>query len=97
MKNLSFEHLYESDLAKIVQKKGASNKAKIETLKKMITLIIKQELTEKQKKVLKLYFVNNFKYSEIAKMLNVNKSTISRTKTRAFKTIEKILKYYDFR
>lgn len=97
MKNLSFENLFESDLAKIVQKKGASNKVKIETLKKMITLIIKQELTEKQKKVLQLYFIYNFKYNEIAKMLNVNKSTISRIKTRAFKTIEKILKYYDFR
>ena len=97
MKNISFENLFESDLAKIVQKKGASNKVKIETIKKMITLIIKQELTEKQKKILKLHFVDNFKYNDIAKMLNVNKSTISRTKTRAFKAIEKILKYYDFR
>lgn len=97
MKNLSFEHLFESDLAKIVQKKGASNKAKIETLKKMVALIVKQELSEKQKQILKLYFIDNFKYSEIAKMLNVNKSTISRTKNRAFKSIERILKYYDFR
>ena len=34
MKNLSFENLFESDLAKIVEKKGSSNKVKIETLKK---------------------------------------------------------------
>lgn len=35
--------------------------------------------------------------SQIANQLNVNKSTISRTKSRAFQTIYKILKYYDFR
>ncbi len=97
MKNVSFDCLFESDLAKIVQKKGSSNKLKIETLKKMVALIVKQELSKKQQKILKLYFVDGFKYNEIAKMLNVNKSTISRTKTRAFKTIEKILKYYNFR
>lgn len=97
MKNLSFDTLFESNLAKIVQKKGSSNKIKIDTLKKMVALIIKQELTEKQQKILKLYFVDNLKYSEIAKILNVNKSTISRAKTRAFKTIEKFLKYYNFR
>ena len=97
MKNLSFENLFESDLAKIVEKKGSSNKVKIERLKKMVALIIKQELTKRQKQILKLYFIDNFKYCEIAKMLNVNKSTISRTKDRAFKSIEKILKYYDFR
>lgn len=97
MKNVSFDHLFEADLAKIVKKKGPSNKTKIENLKKMISLIVKQELTKKQQKILKLYFVEGFKYNQIAKILNVNKSTISRTKTRAFKTIEKILKYYDFR
>lgn len=97
MKNVSYDNLFESDLAKIVQKKGASNKHKIETLKKTISLIIKQELSPKQQKILKLYFVQGFKYNQIAKILNVNKSTISRAKTRAFKTIENILKYYDFR
>ena len=97
MKNMSFDCLFDSDLAKIVQKKGSSNKPKIDTLKKMVALIVKQELSKKQQKILKLYFVDGLKYNEIAKMLNVNKSTISRTKTRAFKTIEKILKYYDFR
>ena len=97
MKNVSYDNLFESDLAKIVQKKGASNKHKIETLKETISLIIKQELSPKQQKILKLYFVQGFKYNQIAKILNVNKSTISRAKTRAFKTIENILKYYDFR
>lgn len=96
MKNISFDSLFESDIAKIVQKKGASNAVKIETLKRMVTLIVKQELTHRQKTILELYFIRRLKYYQIAEILNINKSTVSRTKKRAFKTIYKILKYCDF-
>lgn len=96
MKNISFDYLFESDIAKIVKKKGTSNAIKIETLKRMVTLIIKQELSEKQRTILDMYFVRGLKYNQIAEILNVSKSTVSRTKSRALKTIYKILKYYDF-
>ncbi len=97
MKNISFDYLFESDIAKIVQKQGTSNTVKIEALKKMIPHIIKNELTKKQRLILKLYFVKNLKYCQIAKLLKINKSTVSRTKQRAFNTIYKILKYYYFK
>ena len=96
MKNISFDYLFESDIAKIVKKKGTSNAIKIETLKRMVTLIIKQELSEKQRTILDMYFVRGLKYNQIAEILNVSKSTVSRTKARSLKTIYKILKYYDF-
>ena len=96
MKNVSYDYLFESDIAKIVKKKGASNAVKIETLKRMVSLIVKQELSSRQRKILDMYFVRNLKYKQIAEILNVSKSTISRTKSRALKTIYKILKYYDF-
>lgn len=97
MKTVSFDYLFESDIAKIVKKKGTSNTLKLEALKKMVALIIKQELTEKQRKIIDMYFVRGMKYTQIAEILKVNKSTISRTKARALKTIERILKYYDFK
>ncbi len=96
MKSISFDYLFESDIAKIVQKKGTSNAVKIKTLKRMVTLIIKQELTNKQRTILELYFIRGLKYYQIAEILNISKSTVSRTKKRAFKTIYKMLKYYDF-
>ena len=96
MKNISFDYLFESDIAKIVKKKETSNAVKIETLKRMVKLIIKQELSEKQRTILDMYFVRRLKYNQIAAILNVSKSTVSRTKARALKTIYKILKYYDF-
>ena len=97
MKNISFDYLFESDIAKIVQKEGTSNAIKIETLKRMIALIIKQELTSRQRTILELYFVRGLKYFQIAEILNISKSSVSRTKKRAFNTIHKILKYYDFK
>ncbi len=96
MKNVSFDHLFESDIAKIVQKKGASNAVKIETLKRMVTLIIKHELSIRQKTILELYFVRSLKYYQIAEILNISKSTVSRTKKRALNAIYRILKYYEF-
>lgn len=96
MKNISFDYLFESDIAKIVKKKGTSNAIKIETLKRMVKLIVQKELSERQRTILELYFVRGLKYFQIAEILRVNKSTISRTKKRAFRTIYKILKYYEF-
>ena len=97
MKNVSFHHLFESDMLKTSKIKENSNSAKISDIKNIVFSIIKNELSDKQKKILNMYFVKKMNYSQIANQLNVNKSTVSRTKSRAFKTIYKILQYYDFR
>lgn len=96
MKNISFDYLFESDIAKIVQKKGTSNAIKIETLKRMVALIIKKELSCRQRTILELYFIRGLKYYQISEILNIGKSTISRTKKRALNSIYRILKYYEF-
>ena len=96
MKNISYDYLFESDIAKIVKKKETSNAVKIETLKRMVKLIIKQELSEKQRTILDMYFVRRLKCNQIAEILSISMSTVSRTEARALKTIYKILKYYDF-
>lgn len=97
MKTVSFDNLFESDILKTSKTNENSNSTKISNLKNIVTSIIKNELSEKQKIILDMYFVKKMNCNEIANQLNVNKSTISRTKSRAFQTIYKILKYYDFR
>lgn len=97
MKILSFDHLFESNMLKISKTKENSNSTKISNIKNIVLSIIKNELSEKQKNILNMYFVQKMNYSQIANQLNINKSTVSRTKSRAFQTIYKILKYYDFR
>lgn len=97
MKNISFDHIFESDAAKIVKKHGSSNTKQIEHLKRTVALIIKEELTKKQREILDMYFFRGMNCTQIAKTLKVNKSTISRTKSRGLATIAKMLKYYNFR
>ena len=94
MKNISFDSLFESNLLKLTSNNGSSNSIKIDNLKKIVTKIINSELSLKQKQIIELYFVKQLSYSQIAQILKINKSTISRTKTRALKIISKILKYY---
>lgn len=97
MKTLSFDHLFESNMLKISKTKENSNSTNISNIKNIVFSIIKNELSEKQKNILNMYFVQKMNYSQIANQLNVHKSTVSRTKSRAFQTIYKILQYYDFR
>ena len=94
MKNVSFDSLFEADHAKLVSNKESSNSSTLLNLKKIVAKIINSELTEKQKQIIDLYFVKQLPYSKIAEILKINKSTISRTKSRAIKIISKILKYY---
>lgn len=96
MNKVSYNNLFDSDLFKLVKQSDSSNSVKINTLKKLVAEIIKNELTEKQRQILDMYFVRRMSYTQIAEILKVNKSTISRTKSRAFKTIANILKYYNF-
>ena len=97
MRIVSFEHLFESDMAKTIKPAESSNSAKIQDLKRILSLVISQELSDRQKEVLDMHFTQKMNFSQIAKTLKVNKSTISRIKTRALNKIHRILKYYNFR
>ena len=44
-----------------------------------------------------MYFYNKLDMVEIAKILKINKSTVSRTLARALKNINEMVKYYKLR
>lgn len=58
-----------------------------------VIMAIDEELTNKQREVLLLYYFEGKSTIEIAKMLGVNKSSVSRLLSRAKMRIEKVLKY----
>ena len=60
---------------------------------KAVVMAIDEELTDRQKEVLLLYYFEGKNIIEIAKMLGVNKSSVSRLLSRAKMRIEKVLKY----
>ncbi len=60
---------------------------------KAVIMAIDEELTERQRQVLLLYYFDGKNIIEIAKMLGINKSSVSRLLSRARMRIEKVLKY----
>ncbi len=57
--------------------------------------IIKNEISARQKEILVLYYIEGKNLSEIAKLLGVHVSTVSRTRHRAFQIVQSRLRAYD--
>jgi RNA polymerase sigma-70 factor (ECF subfamily) len=73
---------------------ASDNSETIAKVKKIMVKIIKNDLTPRQKELIMLYYYKNMKVTEIAEMLNIDHSTVSRTLSRARKNIMERLKYY---
>lgn len=71
-----------------------SNTEKLKTVKKILYEIIHNDLSEKQREYILLYYFDRMKLIEIANTYNVNVSTVSRTIKRGEKVIYNLLKYY---
>ena len=72
---------------------GGDNKQNRRQLIKNLRHAMESELTPRQMMVLKLYFIDGEKQCEIAQLLGVNKSTVSRTISRGKSRLHKCLKY----
>lgn len=99
MKNrISIERISrKEEYALLTASNGKSNDQQLFRLKEAVAKVIQNELTKRQCEILDLYFFQNKSVEEIAALLNVNKSTISRTKNRAIDKIKRFLQYYTFR
>lgn len=75
--------------------KSSNRDAEQQTLnaKRAIVMAINEELTARQREILLLYYFEGKSMVEIAKMLGINKSSVSRLISRAKLRIEKVLKY----
>ena len=72
---------------------GGDNKASRRQLIRNLRRAMESELTPRQMQIMKLYFMEGEKQCEIAEMLGVNKSTVSRTISRGKLRHQKCLKY----
>ncbi len=92
-KRVPIEFLYLDQGVKLGEYASTSNKQIIKFLRE----IINNDLTKTQKQYIIMYYMNNMKIHEIAHECGVNKSTVSRTITRAKNRIYERLKYTNFR
>lgn len=65
--------------------------------KRALREVVSEELTERQKQLIVLYYYENNTMAEIAEICEVNVSTVSRTLRRARKNILDKIKYYFIR
>ncbi|MGN0677269.1 MAG: sigma-70 family RNA polymerase sigma factor [Ruminococcus sp.] len=64
------------------------------TVKRILLKVIENELTERQKQIINLYYFKNMNMVSIADMLGISPASVSVTLKRARNTIIKYMKYY---
>lgn len=71
---------------------GETNEMWVKHLRDCVHVALCEEVTSNQREIL-LLFMQGYTQSEIAEMMGVNKSTISRSKHRALKRVARVLRY----
>lgn len=82
-----------SDLRAWLLENAGDNTETTERVQRNLALAIRQELTERQQLVLRMYYFDQLMEKQIAEKLEVSTSTISRTLTRAEKRLHRVLRY----
>ena len=85
---------YTPDIVNLFEpSENSDNNLQLEHLKKALEKVIHTRLTTRQQEILTMYYFEKMKMPEIAQLLGVNKSSVSRTLNRA---IENIRLYLEF-
>ena len=82
-----------ADLQVYLRQIAATNNDQIDRIKRNLPTAIDQDLTSRQRQMLSLYYFKGYTMERIGKELGVNKSTVSRTITRAVRRLYRALRY----
>lgn len=82
-----------ADLAMYTRFMAEDNSAQISRLKRNLSRALRQDITERQREYMMLYYGRNMSMEAIAKELGVNKSTVSRTLKRGRQRLYRCLRY----
>ena len=81
------------DLARWMREQNGDNSERMERLRRNLRRAREADLTERQREMVYLYYDRGHSVTKIAMELNVNKSTVSRTLSRARQKLKCCLKY----
>ncbi len=81
------------DMAAWLRESAQDNEVDLQRLKRNLRIARRDELTARQRQILHMNFEQNMTVTEIAGALGVNKSTVSRTLTRAKRRLYRFLRY----
>lgn len=88
-----FDPLILADLQTLRDNTHGDNSERLQRLYTHLPEAIRQELTPRQQEILHMRFTENMRIVEIAASLGVDKSTVSRTLSRATKKLYRALRY----
>ena len=88
------EFCADKNIAALIGDEAQSNSEKRRMILKIMRSIIENELTARQREMITLYYFNQVNIPEIAEMLGVNRSTVSRTISRGRRNIMERMKYF---
>ena len=92
MKNISYDNASNfADLAVYTRFMAEDNSAQISRLKRNLSRALRQDITERQRQYMALYYGQSMSMEAIAKQLN--KSTVSRTLKRGRQRLYRCLRY----
>lgn len=94
MRTFSYDNSFGSvDLAVYTQLMAEDNRDQINRLKRNLTHALRQDVTQRQREYMILYYGQGMSMEAIARKCGVNKSTVSRTLKRGRQRLYRCLRY----
>ena len=94
MRTVSYDNTFGLvDLAVYTQLMADDNRDQMNRLKRNLTHALRQDITQRQREYMLLYYGRGMSMEAIAKELGVNKSTVSRTLKRGRQRLYRCLRY----
>ena len=94
MRTVSYDNTFGLvDLAVYTQLMADDNRDQMNRLKRNLTHALRQDITQRQREYMMLYYGRGMSMEAIAKEVGVNKSTVSRTLKRGRQRLYRCLRY----
>lgn len=74
---------------------GSDNRSERERMKRILNRAIRHELTDRQRDCVVKYYLEGMKMTEIARSLDLSKSTVSRHISAATRKLRNVASYYE--
>ncbi len=85
--------LYAADMAVYTRQMGEDNGDEMSRLRRNLGRAMREELTDRQRQVMTLYYCDGKNMREIGETLDIDKSTVSRTISRGEQRLRRCLRY----
>lgn len=93
MRDSKFNYEYYGEYSTYIASLGEDNSDTHNTLIKNLRRALCEDITDRQRQMIQMHYVDKMKICEIARILGVNSSTVSRTISRGEARLQKCLRY----